>query len=182
MSKYKHTPKNTVFPVTYVHYIYRRYAAKFKHKKRNPLFINNSIYSTLIRRFHEKMMDKIIYNQHEYKMPYHLGTILVVKKKNEIVYDENGKIDHKKSKMHLDFVLSKKYNKLMYHHNTHTKGYYMRFHWRKRNKAAYVKNIGIYSFIPSAPNKNNLKHAIRKYYTKGKIDFYNLDDDDKHRT
>lgn len=175
MPKELHTPKNRIFPMAYVYYMFSQYAKKIENKNKNPLFVNRETYAALIRRFHERVVDKIIFHQYEFKMPYHLGRIFVAKKKAQIYFNENGTIDHKKSKLAVDFNATKKYGKTMYHYNTHTKGYYMRFHWRKNNLAAYVKNVSVYKFEPIHKNKTKLSTAINKYYVKGKIDFYNLD-------
>lgn len=167
-------PKNSIYPRVYINYIFRMYSRNMEHKKKNPFFVPYKTYSALIRRFHEKQIDRIIYNQHEFVMPHNLGNLRVIKKKPNIYFDENGNIDHERSKMKIDFQATRKYNKKMYYYNNHTKGYYMKFNWVKKG-AAYFKNAKSYRLKISHPNRRKLNEAIHKYYVKGKIDFYKMD-------
>lgn len=184
MPKEIHYPQNTIFPITYIYYIYKRYKSKLEKISKNPYKKNFKIFSSLIRRFHEKVVNRMIYDQYVYIMPHRLGEVFVVKKKLNIVYDENDNIDYEKSKLKVDFPLTRKYNKKMYYYNNHTRGYYMRFHWRKRGGAARVKNIGVYSLKMQGRHKEELSVAINKLYVKGKIDFYKIKskNDDTPRT
>lgn len=184
MPKRMNRPVNNIFWVTYCYYIYGRYMSQLEYIKKNPYWLRYHKYHALIRRFHEKIVDKMIFEQYVYSMPYRLGDIFVAKKKGKIIYDENGNIDYEKTKINVDYNRTKKYGKRFLHYNNHTKGYYMRFHWRKRGGAARVKNIGIYSLNVSYPVKRKLSNAINELYVKGKIDFYELKDtrDDTHKS
>ncbi len=174
MPKAIHRPQNNIFWMTYVYYIYKRYMSQLEYISKNPYWLRYKRYSALIRRFHEKVVNRLIFEQYRYKMPFHLGIVYVVKSKAKIVYDENGNIDHSKTKMRVNYKLTEKYNKRFYFYNNHTRGYYMRFHWKKHGGAAKVKNQGVYSLVMSAPNRKKLSNAINELYTKGKIDFYEL--------
>ena len=98
--------------------------------------------------FNKLLIDEILVNSEEMRLPYRLGTIRI--KKSKMKYDD-------KNKLKIDWAASRKLGKRIYHLNDHTGGYKYRFYWTK----GIVKNITAYSFIPTRTNTRTLAGILK---------------------
>ena len=98
--------------------------------------------------FNKLIIDEILINSEEMRLPYRLGTIRI--KKSKMKYDD-------KNKLKIDWAASRKLGKRIYHLNDHTGGYKYRFYWTK----GIVKNITAYSFIPTRTNTRTLAGILK---------------------
>jgi len=120
----------------------------------------------------EIMTEMILHNRF-FKLPFRLGTIMILKVKPEPKFKKNGTlslpIDYKASnKLWEKDPEAKKNRKFVYHRNLHTGGYLMHFKWVKGN--TNVRNIKGYQFKAVKGAKRELVAALKD--TSVKIDFY----------
>lgn len=64
------------------------------------------------------------------------------------------------AKLRVDWEATKKYNRKMYHLNSHSDGYYFKFFWDKRKGSRHGGNI--YKFYPNREHRHYLSHYIKK--------------------
>ena len=114
----------------------------------NKILVNKSLYQTICDEFNKLLIDEILINSEEVRLPYRLGTLRI--KKSKMKYDD-------KNKLKIDWAASKKLGKRIYHLNDHTGGYKYRFYWTK----GIVKNITAYSFIPTRTNTRRLASILK---------------------
>lgn len=117
-----------------------------------------SIYKKICIEANNIIMDKIIHEGKIFEMPYRLGRMYVRKRKVNTDTTKTMKIDFKKTK---------ELGKTVYHLNTHTNGFFMKFHWNKIR--GYVKNISRFCYKPTRYHTNGLAAAIK---TNNYIDFF----------
>lgn len=111
--------------------------------------IDWSLYKKIVGSFNKIVMRKIIEDGYIFKVPYRLGSIRVIKRKN--------RLDNLKPDYSLYNTSEGKYK--VKHLNEHTDNYYVRFHWYK--KESIVINKTIYSFIPTRANKRHLASLLK---------------------
>lgn len=123
----------------------------------SPYYVSYEIYSMLIENYIQKVMAEIIGKASIFKMPYRLGELQIIKLRSS---------KNRFKKYSIDFNLTNKYQKTIYHLNEHSSGYKYMFRWGKIN--SIVKNKSKYRFIPTRTNKRtlayNIKHAIVDYF------------------
>ena len=112
------------------------------------LQVDKQTFRKICDEFNKLIIDEILVNSEEVRLPYRLGTIRV--KKTKMKYDD-------KNKLKIDWAASKKLGKRIYHLNDHTGGYKYRFYWTK----GIVKNITAYSFIPTRTNTRTLASILK---------------------
>ena len=123
----------------------------------SPYHVTYQQYRGICENFYKEMMGKVLDHAAEFKMPYNLGKIYVDKKK---VSPGN------KKRLGIDWDLTNKYGKFIYHLNEHSRGYKYIFIWEK--KTYRTKNKNLYKFIPSRTNKRRLAKLIKS----GNYDFF----------
>jgi hypothetical protein len=149
----------------------------YKHYKKtidNPVIYK--IYSQFLKEYNSRIMDAIIYENLEYKMPCRLGYLRIQRRRLKPFVDNEGKIV--KSHIAPDWYSTKKYwmkiypglteeeikniehKKIIRHNNDHTNGYSTRFFWDKRY--SNVKNQSCYIFKATRTAKENLAKFIKK--------------------
>ena len=97
----------------------------YKYYKKNTideLQVDKQTYRKICDEFNNLLIEEILINSGEIRLPYRLGTIRI--KKSKMKYDD-------KNKLKIDWAASKKLGKRIYHLNDHTGGYKYRFYWSK---------------------------------------------------
>ena len=115
-------------------------------------------YRSICEEFNKMIIDEILLNAKEFKMPYRLGTLRILKK--EMNYSVS------KNKLKIDWYETNKYKKTIYHLNDHTDGFNYRWFWSK--KKAIIKNKTIYSFQATRTNKRRLATLLKN----NKVDYF----------
>jgi hypothetical protein len=106
-------------------------------------------FSQIIKSFNQRIMEKILFDNFEFELPYRLGSIRIKKRKYKKIADR---------KLKVDFQKTKEYGQTIFHLNLHTDGYYYRFFWKKEN-AVFV-NKSVYSFTPARSVKRQLASIL----------------------
>ncbi len=91
----------------------------------------------------------IILDGDNIKLPARLGIMRIKKTKMNLKYPKSMKVD---------WVLTKKYKKFIYHLNDHRNHHKYKFYWCKQG---IIKNISWYCFIPTRTNKRRLAHILK---------------------
>ncbi|QDP46421.1 MAG: hypothetical protein GOVbin1709_83 [Prokaryotic dsDNA virus sp.] len=127
----------------------------FKDYKKEGGELDYIQYRDICEKYNQYIVNCIIEDTLEFKLPERLGSIRIRKIK--------GKVGGKR----IDWALTKKYNKKIYHLNMHTDGYYYKWMWHKQD--ACFKNKSVYSFV--APRK--AKRKMAGLLKENKIEFFN---------
>ncbi len=154
--------------------LYRRYIKGLDSIEKNDGFnlslgtINNAVADV-----NAEIMKEMIYHNRFFKLPFRLGTIMILKSKPVPKYKKNGllalPIDYKETnKLWENDPEAKKNRKFVYFRNLHTGGYLMHFKWVKSN--TNVRNIKAYKFSPVKGAKRLLSAALKDPLVK--LDFY----------
>ena len=106
-------------------------------------------YKAIVTDYFKYIRDEIMYNCKEFKLPYRLGTLQVIKHQPK---EFSGK------SLRWDWKASKEIGKPVYLLNEHCGGWKYRFHWSKKN--CLLTNKGKYQFIASRENKRTLAQII----------------------
>lgn len=145
--------------------------------KNSPYFVSLRQYSEIINFMNKEVVNLILHDAFEFKMPSNLGSISIRKKKVEPYIDDNGKfinplpIDRKATKELWDIdEEAKNNNKKVYHYNEHSDGYIAKGYYNKQT-AKYVGK-GKY-FIKLT---RSIKQEINKIMTNAfsEYDFYSI--------
>ena len=126
----------------------------FKNYKEEGGELDYTEYRDICEKYNEYIVYRIIEDTLEFKLPERLGSIRVRKIK--------GKTGGKR----IDWALTKKYNKKIYHLNMHTDGYYYKWHWKKQN--ALFTNKSVYSFKPLRRHKREMAQLLKE----NKVDYF----------
>ena len=121
---------------------------KYKEDVIPELQVDKKLFRKICDDFNRMLIEEILLNSEEVRLPYRLGTVRI--KKSKMKYDD-------KNKLKIDWAASKKLGKRIYHLNDHTGGYKYRFYWTK----GIVKNITAYSFIPTRTNTRRLASILK---------------------
>lgn len=116
----------------------------------SPYYISKQEYKDIIADFIRIMIDYMLYEAGTFKMPYRLGNLRIVK-----LLSSRGR----NKRLSVDFHLTNKYGKTIYHLNEHSDGYKFMFKWDKRK--AVIKHKSFYRFIPTRNNKRTLAYIIK---------------------
>ena len=114
----------------------------------DTLLVDKKLFRTICDEFNKLLIEEILINSEEIRLPFRLGTVRI--KKSKMKYDD-------KNKLKIDWAASKKLGKRIYHLNDHTGGYKYRFYWTK----GIIKNITAYSFIPTRTNTRTLASILK---------------------
>jgi len=164
----------------------RKYNKKYKltktlkdsyktYKKDNPKGVSAKIFVSICKKFNKKVIDKIVYQSFEFRIPHQLGFIRVKKCVTTIEVTEDGKLNTTRLKP--DWKACWEYwykiypgktrqeivdipdKKLIYHYNDDTDGFYYKFYWDRR--VSNVRNQSLYKFRPTMGVKQILKDRLR---------------------
>ena len=123
----------------------------------SPYYIDEQEYMNIIEDYIKIINDELLNKASIFKMPYRLGTIQIVKLSSS---------NNRNKKYSIDFNLTNKYGKTIYHLNEHSDGYKYMFRWSKIKSV--VKNKTKYRFVPTRTNKRQLANYIKS----GTIDYF----------
>jgi len=118
--------------------------------ERSVYNISFNEYRSIIEDFIKEIVKYMLYEAGTFKLPLRLGTMRIVKLKSS--YGRN-------KRKPVDFNLTKKYGKTIYHFNEHSDGFKYMFKWDKKN--CLVKHKTFYRFIPTRTNKRELAYIIK---------------------
>lgn len=146
----------------------------FKSKD-SSYYITRTQYTAFLKLFFDRIIDKIIYENYEFKIPSRLGKMYIRKYSSKPRLDENGKLV---ANLPIDWNSTiKLWNKdkeardkkiLVKHLNKHSDGYVYKFYFIRGTSS--VKNRYMWWFKPTRQNKLKLKSAI----TKGTVNFFEI--------
>ena len=117
----------------------------------NELYnVDFKTFKKIINTYYLQILEDILYKGVQYKLPYRMGKIRVIKRKVDI---------NNLNRFGINWVESVKQNKQIYHLNNHSKGFVYRFKWDKEN--SLVHNLFFYKFVPSRMIKRKLASIIK---------------------
>ncbi len=117
----------------------------------SPYYISYLEYKAICRKFYKAIMEEIMERQYTFKMPFNMGRIRVDKQKI--------KLGKSKQRLAIDWAMTNKHGKVIYHLNEHSSGYKYIFIWQKITNS--LKNKTFYRFVPSRTNKRKLAKMIK---------------------
>lgn len=139
---------------------YKHYKATAEQNK-----VDIKVYLSIVHLFMKFLISKVL-DGYRVALPQNLGSLMIVGKKQNVRFDEDGKPkglapDWVKTKKLWDQnEEAKKEKKLVYHLNEHSDGIRYRYHWRKRG--VFFKNGGLYSLRMTRENKRTLSKQIKQ--------------------
>jgi len=154
--------------------LHRRYVKDLDNIEKNDGFnLGLGVINNAVADVNKEIMTEMILHNRFFKLPFRLGTIMILKLKPEPKFKKNGTlslpIDYKATnKLWKDDAVAKENRKFVYHRNLHTGGYLMHFKWVK--SGTNVRNIKGYRFSPVKGAKRELVAALKD--TLVKVDFY----------
>lgn len=139
---------------------------RYRIDKDTPYYMDIQEYSNIINEINQSIVELMLYEAFEFKMPSNLGKISIKKKKVEPYIDENGKfVNPLPVDRRATYLLwkkdkeAKKEKRLVYHHNDHSGGYIAKLHYDKF-RANYVGK-GFYFFKPTRTIKNKITEIMQ---------------------
>lgn len=119
-----------------------------KQHKDTPFMVDKATYKELTTIFNSRVADYIIEGK-EWTIPGRGGRLQIKK----------SKMSFTKNKLPIDWALSRKYDKIIYHTNQHTNNYVAKFMWEKRT--SNLKNKCIYQFSPMRKLQRRLSAVLK---------------------
>jgi hypothetical protein len=169
------TYKNDFLLVTVETKVKNKTVIKKKLRKNSKYFLTQTEYSNILTEFNEAIGRELIFNAFNFKLPYRLGNLVILKNKAKIYVDEDDNVvnclpvDWKETLLLWEEnPIAKQQKKLVRCLNDHFNGYVAKFKYNKAS--ARYNNKSAYSFIPCRTLKIALAKAIKNPDLK--IDFY----------
>lgn len=123
-------------------------------KTKGSYNMTESQYSKILKDINSEIINLIILENFEFKIPCGLGYLSMKQSKIQYLLDEHGELNTKK--LSADYKATRELwkkdekarleKKLIYHTNEHTNGYRMSYWWSKRG--AWTTGIAVYYFLP----------------------------------
>ena len=122
-------------------------------------------YIELCNMFYDAMIDHILETGLGFRMPYGLGELKVVKKKSKTsrLSTHPAFINNT-----VDWGLTQKYGKYIYHINEHSNGFRYSFRWRKCENS--LKNKVLYRLVMT----RQIKRRLAKMIKSGNYDYIEI--------
>jgi hypothetical protein len=121
-----------------------------RFKKENPKgskhYLTEKQYKEICYEFNRKIVNFVLLDAGEFRVPHRIGVIRIKKRKTDM------------NNLRIDFGEFRKTGKKIYHLNEHSKEYYYRWYWQK--KQAIIKNKSAYSFRATRTNKRIIKQLV----------------------
>lgn len=133
-------------------------AYKIFCKKYPEVKITSKEYMEIIKTFHENLYLHMLETGEEYTLPYAFGTLVVSKKKLTMKVDENG---NRVPVRHVDWGMSNKIGKRVYHLNGHSDGFSFRWMWLRPKFKPGLIFPGIWEFKPFRVLSRTLAQYIK---------------------
>lgn len=145
--------------------------------------ITETIYSSILKDLNALIIDAIVLENFEFKLPYRLGVLSMVQKKVPYKLDENGNlmtkylsVDYKSTKeLWRNDSEALRLKSLIFYTNEHTDGNRMAYRWSK--KQVGVTGIDSYYFLPCRKMKRRPAELLKE--NKGLCFFENTTYKDK---
>ncbi len=130
----------------------------FRKVRKNTSLLHRDEWFKIVNDFNKMVMDEIIYNNLQFKMPYNLGLISIMKQKIWKGYiNDNGDLvspyPNKNGKRFIPKVRT---------------DYFYRFVWLRGR----LKNSSYYQFVPTKPSKAKLKKILND--PNNTMDYYEI--------
>jgi hypothetical protein len=122
--------------------------------KDDELKIDATTFKKVLYSFNKKILNAIVEGSETFKIPKRLGLLRVKKVKMSFKDGASCKID---------WAMTKKYGKTIYHMNDHTGNYRYRFYWQKSTCNAINKTA--YSFEATRYDKRKLARLLKNHVT-----------------
>jgi len=122
-------------------------------------YVDKEEYCNIVYDFYKHIMEAILKENAEFKMPYGIGELRVHKTKIKL---------NRLNVLSVDWVNTVDVGKYVYHLNEHTNGFKYFFHWVKKRKK--IKNLFYYKLVMTRENKRLLARLIKT----GKYDYFEL--------
>jgi len=122
--------------------------------KNDELNIDEKTFKKVLYTFNKRIFECMLEDSESFKLPKRLGTIRVKKVKMSFKEGSSCKID---------WAMTKKYNKKIYHMNDHTNNYRYRFYWQKDSCNAVNKTA--YCYEATRKNKRRLAYLLKNNLT-----------------
>lgn len=123
---------------------------EYKKEHNNDEFaIDEKTYRKIILEFNKRIMKLILEDARIFDVPCRLGEIRIKKKK----------MNFTNKRLKIDFGMSRKLKRTVYHMNDHTDNYYYRFYWNKKHSNS--KNISAYSYKAGRINERRLAYLAK---------------------
>jgi hypothetical protein len=150
-------------------------AYKLNQEANNKPVVSLSRYRAILKYFNVEVCKNIVSASNELRLPFRLGGLRIRKHKTRLKIDPNGKLItrhlHPNWKATNDLWKrnpeAKENNKIIYHTNDHTNGYYYKWYWDKRT--CNIKNSSVYSLVMTRSNKRYISKIVKENI---KIDYY----------
>lgn len=107
-------------------------------------------YRAVVEEYFKYIVTEVIENSKEFKLPYRLGTLCIVKRQPKNFDNKSLRMDYHESKLQ---------NKVVYFINEHSNYFKYRFHWSKKD--SLITNKTKYQFIATRANKRRLAQIIK---------------------
>lgn len=132
--------------------------------------IKKKEYRDILMDINNEVMDLIISEGFEFRLPYRLGTLRIRKKKIKYRFKEDGTLDTQNLKVDWKSTNdlwnkdeeAKKNKTVVFHTNAHTNKYLLGFFWSKRTSKS--RNLSVISFHASRANKRRLAKVSKNPY------------------
>lgn len=125
-------------------------------------------YSSILNEFNKALVQEILYDSAEVKLPCNLGTLRIRKRKIDLSKANKLRPNWEETKKLWDSNPEAKENKkLVYHLNEHRDGYKYKIYWDK--KGSKVRNKSYYFFKPSRDFSRELAYILKNDFD---IDYY----------
>lgn len=136
-----------------------QYEDYIKDKVQDSLYyVSIEEYDEICKFFCEAVINYILENNGSFKMPYGVGELKVIKRQNQ----------RKENSYSVDWELTQKHGKYIYHLNEHTSGYRYSFHWVKYNNV--FRNKYLYRLTMT----RQIKRRLAKMIKSGEYDYVEL--------
>jgi len=148
--------------------MYRFYRKNLRKRNLEHNIVNETLYTKILNDFNKELRRKILEEAFEFIMPL-VGQLGIRKYKPYRVIDKNGNLDIR-YKPAINWELSRKLHKRVYHTNTHSDGY--KYYIRYSSYRCVLPNKHFYKFIPCRTFKRLLSETIKNPEFRG--DFYEI--------
>lgn len=152
MTKRKPRGKGKIQGRLTINDIYDKYTTEEKLIKDSPYDVDKQLFRGILERFFQELMDYMIDDGGEFRLPFRLGRIGVFKKRIEYKFQNQLQ--------HVDWYSTLQLGKCVYHFNEHTDGFKYFFSWNR--EIVGIPNVQSYRFIPTRANKRILAKKIKQ--------------------
>ncbi len=122
--------------------------------KKDKYYCTKNDFTNICKMFNVLISEQILETGKSFNTPYGLGKIRIKK------FKPNGK--------KLDYGLSKKLGKQIFHKNLHSQGLMGKFYWDKYRSPKHFTHRVLYVFRPTRTNKQSLTNCLveKNYITR----------------